>query len=534
MDTINKVKYLAVCWFLSVFIFGIAPRSQAVHLIDKEKEYLQSKEKIVFVSQTQYPPFEFMHENGQREGMMLDVVRWLAVEIGFRPVFVDMKFQEAQEAVLSEKVDVLTSLFYSEKRNERFAFTEVLYDVPASIFVKSERMDINRLTDLNKKVIAIQRGDYAKEFLESQSIGFQMLDTSDFADAIDSVIEGRADAIIGDEQVVIYHIYKNRLGDYIKRMSDPLYIGRNCMAANKDNALLVSILNKGIREAKESGVLKKISNKWLGTRYGRQESFLERHFLKSCIIAGGVLALSLWVWVWNLRLRTVVRKKTEAILGREEALLESREALSRSHEELQDTVQRLEQSGNMLQLIIESIPVRVFWKDGDLRYLGCNTLFARDAGLDKPEELLGLDDFAMTWHEQAEMYQSDDRQVMESGVVRKDILEPQRTPDGALIWLNTWKVPLRSPGGEVLGVLGVYEDITERRRTAEALSLRESYLTAIIENQPGLLWLKDAGGRFLSVNHAFARSCGRRRPEEVIGKTDLDIRPREMGRTISA
>ena len=66
------------------------------------------------------------------------------------------------------------------------------------------------------------------------------------------------------------------------------------------------------------------------------------------------------------------------------------------------------------------------------------------------------------------------------------------------------------------------------KETAEALSLRESYLTAIIENQPGLLWLKDKEGRFLSVNHAFVRSCSRSSPEDVTGKTDLDIWPAEL------
>jgi PAS domain S-box-containing protein len=66
------------------------------------------------------------------------------------------------------------------------------------------------------------------------------------------------------------------------------------------------------------------------------------------------------------------------------------------------------------------------------------------------------------------------------------------------------------------------------RQTAEALSLRESYLTAIIENQPGLLWLKDTEGHFLSVNQAFAKSCGKNNPDEVVSKTDLDIWPREL------
>jgi len=66
------------------------------------------------------------------------------------------------------------------------------------------------------------------------------------------------------------------------------------------------------------------------------------------------------------------------------------------------------------------------------------------------------------------------------------------------------------------------------RQTAEALNLRESYLTAIIENQPGLLWLKDTEGRFLTINHAFVRSCGREKLEEVVGKTDLDVWPSEL------
>ena len=77
-------------------------------------------------------------------------------------------------------------------------------------------------------------------------------------------------------------------------------------------------------------------------------------------------------------------------------------------------------------------------------------------------------------------------------------------------------------------ILGHTHDITERKQAEEALRLRESYLTAILENQPGLVWLKDKESRFLAVNQTFARSCGMERPEEVLGKTDLDIWPREL------
>ena len=71
-------------------------------------------------------------------------------------------------------------------------------------------------------------------------------------------------------------------------------------------------------------------------------------------------------------------------------------------------------------------------------------------------------------------------------------------------------------------------NLIERHRAEETLSLRESYLTAIIENQPGLVWLKDSESRFLTVNRAFALSCGKQTPEELSGKTDFDIWPREL------
>lgn len=76
--------------------------------------------------------------------------------------------------------------------------------------------------------------------------------------------------------------------------------------------------------------------------------------------------------------------------------------------------------------------------------------------------------------------------------------------------------------------LVILRDITERKQTDKTLRLRESYLTAILENQPGLVWLKDIDGHFLAVNQAFADSCGKASPVELVGKTDLEIWPKEL------
>ena len=173
----------------------------AVELSKEEQAYLSSKETITFVSQTRYPPFEFVGPDGDHTGMCIELVRWIATQFGFKANFTNMPFKEAQKAVLFGKVDVLTSLFFSEKRDKIFDFTEVMFQVPVSIFVVAERPDIKEINDLKNKTIAMQAGDYALEFLETKNILFEVVYTRNFAEAINLVIAGKADATIGDEQI---------------------------------------------------------------------------------------------------------------------------------------------------------------------------------------------------------------------------------------------------------------------------------------------------------------------------------------------
>jgi len=138
------------------------------------------------------------------------------------------------------------------------------------------------------------------------------------------------------------------------------------------------------------------------------------------------------------------------------------------------------QSQEMLQQVLDTIPIRVFWKDKDLNFLGCNQLVADDAGVDSPQEIIGKTDFQMPWAEQAELYQADDRQVMDSGEAKINYEEPQTTPDGSKIWLRTNKIPLRDSQNNIIGVLGTYDDITASKQAEEE---RERLQQEVIDAQ---------------------------------------------------
>ena len=129
----------------------------------------------------------------------------------------------------------------------------------------------------------------------------------------------------------------------------------------------------------------------------------------------------------------------------------------------------LRASNQIIEGIINAIPLRVFWKDKNLVFLGCNATFAHDAGFADSKDIIGKDDYQMAWRDQADLYRSDDRQVIESGRSKLFVEEPQTTPVGNSIVLLTSKVPLRSSDGEIVGVIGTYMDITERKQAEEAL-----------------------------------------------------------------
>ena len=139
----------------------------------------------------------------------------------------------------------------------------------------------------------------------------------------------------------------------------------------------------------------------------------------------------------------------------------------------------------ILPHLVDSLGLAIFWKDRTSRYRGGNHEFARVGGLDSAAQLPGLTDYDLAWRpEETEFFREVDRRVMESGQAELNIEEPQLQNDGRQAWIRTNKIPVRDAAGEVIGILGFFEDITEQRRIAtshdENKRLRELQLA---ENQ---------------------------------------------------
>ncbi|MFH1723718.1 MAG: PAS domain S-box protein [Elusimicrobiota bacterium] len=160
--------------------------------------------------------------------------------------------------------------------------------------------------------------------------------------------------------------------------------------------------------------------------------------------------------------------------------------------------------------LVDNLPQKVFLKDENSVYLSCNERYARDLKI-RPEEILGRTDYEFFPRELAEKYRTDDKRIMESG--RIEDLEEEYIEDGRRAIIQTVKTPIKDDSGVVVGVLGIFWDITERKRAEQKLR----QLSLAVEHSPNIVMITDPEGKIEYVNPAFSSVAGYA-PEDVLGR----------------
>ena len=170
---------------------------------------------------------------------------------------------------------------------------------------------------------------------------------------------------------------------------------------------------------------------------------------------------------------------------------------------------------NFYQLLFDSSLQTIFWKDRNSVYLGCNQKFARIAGLATPQEIVGKTDCDLPWTKaEADWYRECDRRIMDSDTAEQNIVETQLRADGELTYVNTNKAPIHDADGNVIGILGMYQDITAQKQTEQLLEQQSAAMNVSLD---GMAILRD--GKFIYLNQAHVNIFGYSHPEELLGKS---------------
>ncbi|MCB4756606.1 MAG: PAS domain S-box protein [Elusimicrobia bacterium] len=259
-------------------------------------------------------------------------------------------------------------------------------------------------------------------------------------------------------------ISKNYLDDILRHMLDPLFVLRPDGTFGTINSATTRLL--GYSESELIGQPADVI-------FSEKEHPFSNPGLQKTPLTGEIHGREVPLKTKNGK--TITSLFSSSVLRNKEDQIEGIICSVRDITELKVAEEELRKSETLNRSLIEHIPQRIFLKDRNSGYISCNTSYARDLGI-KPEEIAGKDDFAFHPRELAEGYRADDHAVMESGNL-KDIEEHYQAA-GKEMWIHTIKVPFHDKENNVIGVLGIFQDITERKKL-EAMLHQSEKLSAV-------------------------------------------------------
>jgi len=249
-----------------------------------------------------------------------------------------------------------------------------------------------------------------------------------------------------------------------------------------------------------------------------------------------------------------IENQNKALIKSKKALKASNEEYLQLNKELFDSNKKLtkakdiiEKSEVNLRTLMNTIPDLIWLKSVDGKYLFVNNRFEDFFGA-KEYDIIGKTDYDFVDKELADSFRKHDKNAMSNGVptVNEEYIVFANDNHGEL--LETTKVPVLSKNNDIIGVLGIGKDITEKRKVEKVLKASnkellksnkqlskakdiieksEVNLRTLINNIPDLIWLKSVDGKFLFVNHRI-EDLFCKKEIDIIGKTDYDFVDKEL------
>lgn len=284
-----------------MIVLGISLLCQPV---GAEENHLIGGKEYIVVGDNTYPPLTFINSKNQSDGYDVDLLRLLEKENKSKFLIILMDWNDAKQSVVTGSADILAGVAKKPDREELFDFTEPYLETKSVILTKKNNFIIKDLDDLVNRRVAVQRGDVAEEILRGHTPALPIYQYANQKEALAALVTGQVDAVVGNYFTGMYWINENNWQEVIKIVGKPLAINQYCLGVRKGNSELLAALNKSIQEAKTTGKLQKIQDKWFGESYFSSTISNNRHFFKLLATFIGILILIIGVgvlFVYSLR-----------------------------------------------------------------------------------------------------------------------------------------------------------------------------------------------------------------------------------------
>ncbi len=403
-----------------------------------------------------YPVSFFNNQTKRFEGIAVDILDEVSALTGLRfaPIAdVGATWEESLAALASGRAALLSELVYSKSRKGRYVWTETPYTTTSAAFISKSAYPDLELYQLMGKRVGVVRGTVYEEIFTAWFPGNTPLVYNTEDEAFAALERDEIDLHAASEYLLLSRTnFHEQPGYKANIVLD--YPIESRFGFNTGEKTLASIIEKAQRFVKTEA----ISKRWVSRVFDYSGELAKTRVYLLLICVFSLLALLgfagsvLW---WNNRLRKTL----------------ARQVAERTRE--------LSLKTTMLSSVYNTIPDLVFCKDTNSVYTSCNISFSRFAGMSEAEIIGKTDTEIFALHEDmARAFREADIQTFRSMEVNA-IEEMVVYPDGGRRLLETLKAPLIQ-NGEVLGLLGISRDITERKQVEEAARVASRAKTSFL------------------------------------------------------
>ncbi|MFO7749195.1 MAG: transporter substrate-binding domain-containing protein [Desulfobacteraceae bacterium] len=447
---------------------------------------LPSDRPILVGGDRNFPPYEFLDDNGRPAGYNVDLTRAIAREMGLNIEIRLGRWTERLHALENGRIDVMQGMFYSTSRDLKFDFTQP-HTVSRYIAVvrKGDGAPPESIEDLAGKRIAVEQGDILHDFAVENGLEDQVVTVADQEKALGELSKGEHDCALVSLITAHYLTNRHKWSNLVFGKK-PILSSEYCYASSKGSKALLAQFSEGLKALESSGEYRQIHDKWLGV-YKEKSTSLADALRYSAIVIIPLLLIVMLAVIWSWSLRRQVTEKTKA----------------------------LQKSLDLFKYVFEASNVgkSITLPTGEM---DANKAFADFLGYSQ-KELKGK-----RWQEltPAEEIQETEKILgsLLTGDKDSDRFEKHYVhKNGKYLWADVSTAMGRDAEGNPLYFVTTIVDINHRKQAEEALRNSEEYQRAMIACSPVALYTVDLDGKVLSWNRSAERIFGWQ-AEEIIGR----------------
>jgi len=267
-----------------------------------------AKDVLVVGGDRDYPPYEFLDENGQPTGFNVELTRAIAEVMDMKVDFRLGAWEKKRKALETGEIDLLQGLSYSEERNRIFDFAPPHSIVHHSIFARKGTPAVSALSELEGKTVALHKGGFMHEHIRTKGYRIGLTTTETPADALRMLAAGTVDAAIVASLPGNYLLKELSLTN-VDPVAKSIIVVNYGHAVKKGDAELLAKVTEGLAIVKKTGRYQEIYNRWLGVLepHGVQWKQIIKYglviFVPLLLILAGTVA-------WSRTLRRQVAHRT--------------------------------------------------------------------------------------------------------------------------------------------------------------------------------------------------------------------------------